>query len=72
MIVNPHEMSWLAVEAYARKEIERHRDRLETDGLMDTESQFLRGKIAALRDVIRLADQQSSDTHIPTVDYMRT
>ncbi len=72
MIVNPHEMSWLAVEKHARTEIERHRDRLETEGLMDTETQFIRGKIAALRDVLKLADQQSSDTHIPTVDYMRT
>lgn len=71
MIANPSEQSWLAVEAHAKKEIERLRDRLEADGMQDVDAQFLRGQISALRAVIALNEQQSSSPVIPTVDYSR-
>jgi len=48
--------SWDRVRSHSEKEIEKARDRLETRGLSEADTEFERGRIKALREVLALAD----------------
>ncbi|WP_375188412.1 hypothetical protein [Sphingobium yanoikuyae] len=70
-MIATHEESWRAVEAHTKAEIEKLRDALERHPLSDADTSFLRGKIAALRGVLALAETESSWTPTAPVDYMK-
>lgn len=71
MSINAHEMSWLTVEKHARNDIEASRDALEQAGMSVEVAENLRGRIAAMRDILKLADQQSDSSLQTSVDYMQ-
>lgn len=53
MKVDVHSADWKAVHAYATKEIERARVRLEAQGLDAISTENERGRIAALRGLLK-------------------
>lgn len=55
MAINTTSDTWTAVREHCTTEIESARKRLEAKGFQDTE--FERGRIAALRDVMKLVKE---------------
>jgi hypothetical protein len=67
-VIDPHSETWRDVEAWARKEIESLRDRLELDQapIMAAED---RGAIHALRELLALTASEPPINTEPPVDY---
>lgn len=57
MKVDAFSKEWLAVRDYCVAEIEAERTWLETKGLATEDSEYARGRIAALRGVLGLTEQ---------------
>jgi hypothetical protein len=53
MAIDPHSADWKAVKAHAEKEIERARERLEVPGLPAADTEHERGRIAALKKLLK-------------------
>lgn len=66
-----HERSWLTVESHAKAEIARLGARLEQTGLAQELTENLRGQIAALRGVLKLAEEESERTVTGAFDYLQ-
>lgn len=71
MKINQHEMSWLTVAKHAADEIEKRRGQLERRGLSETDTEFERGAIDALRGVLALAETDTDRIPTTPIDYMR-
>lgn len=56
MSIDPHNQTWLAVKAHAGKAMEKARDRLEATGTDLAATEYQRGYIRAMRDVLALAE----------------
>jgi hypothetical protein len=56
--IDPHSPTWEAVARAARDGIEASRTKLEGAGLGNAESEFERGRIRALRDILGLMDER--------------
>ncbi len=69
--MNITDESWIAVSALADAELKAVRGRLETPGLSIADSEFLRGKIAAFKQVLALASAENDQVFVPTVDYLQ-
>lgn len=70
-MIATHEQSWMDVSAHAKSEIEKRRTNLERPELSPSATEFERGAIAALRDILALGDTLSEQIQIAPVDYMR-
>lgn len=55
MIVDAYSETWIAIRERANEIIEAARGRLELADQSQNESQYLRGKIAAMREVLDMA-----------------
>ena len=56
MKIDPHSATWKAIAEDARQRIEDAHSRLESRGLPIADTEFERGRIKALRDILALAD----------------
>lgn len=54
--LDPNSQSWLHVRSRAEEELAEAREDLEGRGLPDVETEFLRGRISALKDILALGD----------------
>lgn len=54
MAIEEHSPTWRAVKAFAEREIADAHEQLETTGLGIAETENVRGRIAALRDLLGL------------------
>lgn len=53
-MIDPHSPTWIAVRKTAEQMIEADRGALEARGLPDTDTEFHRGRISALKEVLAL------------------
>ena len=53
-MIETHSQTWRTVEENCRALIEVLRDDIERKGLRDTDSEFIRGQIYALREVLAM------------------
>jgi hypothetical protein len=56
MMVDPHSQTWLAVLEAARQQMHIARVRLEKPGLSPVDTEFERGRIAALTALVGIAE----------------
>lgn len=54
--IDIHSLTWRSVEAWAEDEISQTHERLEQTGLTQQATEYERGRIAALRDLLRLKE----------------
>lgn len=52
--IDPSSRTWRAIRAWAEKGLKRSRDAIETPGYGTMETEFERGRIAALRELVAL------------------
>lgn len=57
--IDRHCFTWIAVSYRAEKELSAAREKLEVRGTEQGQSEYLRGKIAALREILALPDEDS-------------
>lgn len=57
--IDPHCFTWLCVTHHCEKRLERARAELEKRNQTYEQTQYLRGQIAALKDVLALVDRDS-------------
>lgn len=67
-MIEPQSLSWIAVRRHVDAEIERHRTALESD-LGPVETATLRGKIAALKKILALAEPKAPPVAEKGVTY---
>jgi len=63
MSIEPFSLTWMTIDEWARGEIEDARDNLE-----EYDDEALRGRIAALRELLALGDSEQKE-EITSVDY---
>lgn len=56
-MVNPHEQSWIVVARACHEGIDAARRQLETAGLDPVATEYQRGLIKGLRDILALAEK---------------
>lgn len=57
-MIDPHSATWRAIEKRAAAAIEEYRASLEAQGLPLAETEHLRGRIAAWREILNLGTPQ--------------
>lgn len=57
--IDLHSFAWVAVSHHAEQELQAAREKLELRGIEHGHSEYLRGKIAALRDILALPERDS-------------
>lgn len=65
MTIDRQSLTWRQVEAWTRAEIQHARDRLERRNLDERSSDFDRGRIAALRDLLAMAEPDAGPAVAP-------
>ena len=55
-MIDPHSATWLAVRERADKGVSTALDALSTEGTSERDADTLRGRIAAYRDILKLAE----------------
>lgn len=60
MPINPNSQTWQTITAETTKQIEESRKRLERAGLDLPQTEFERGRIAALRYIASLAESRDT------------
>ena len=56
--------TWLVIAEHIAKEIDRAQRRLETDGTSHDDTQFERGRIRTLRNILKLGEAPAPSTEI--------
>jgi hypothetical protein len=67
--IEKHSATWSAIGTWARKELDIACIELEQTGLAPSSTENLRGRIGALRDLLRLADEAKPVSQSDGVDY---
>lgn len=62
MTIDLHSATWLAVKALAEKETTQALDAIASEGIKERDADTLRGRIAAFRAVLKLADPPRART----------
>lgn len=58
-LIDLNSFAWVAVSHHAEKELQSARDKLEKRGTEHGQSEYLRGKIAALQEILALPERDS-------------
>lgn len=61
--IDPNSQTWRAVKAWAEGRRERSRSALEAQALPASDTEFERGKIAAVRELLALAEPKVKTAH---------
>lgn len=66
--IDPHSETWAAVKKFAETEIEFARNRLERQGADPLTTEYERGRIKTLRDLLALATPRP-EIRVPSTSY---
>lgn len=66
-MIDIHSATWAAVKAHADKEIEKSRNRMERAGLEPVATEFERGRVRAMREILSLTEPRVT-AFLPTDD----
>lgn len=62
--VDPYSETWRAVSAHVEETIEHARTKLETRNLSASETEWHRGRIAGLRELLKLRDSKDAEPEV--------
>ena len=69
MIIDRHSETWRTVTAWAEAELIKASERIEALGVVLEETENLRGRIAVLRELLRMQDDPEQCVMETTEDY---